>query len=200
MVGDDLRRWVHSDTESVGFQRDYTSEREPPEAVLDLRVEPLDRSLACVLFDGPQLPGADQMYLDRRREIWESGADGGYVAIDDRGRPAYLQFYIPHEQLDLVHRLWGGLFPDYGPDSLLCEGAWVPPEFRGRGLMAQGMYLTSMAAKAESPNTVRYSQTYVQCGNHGAIAGCQAAGFDVFQRRIERWRFGRQSFEFQDAR
>ena len=199
MVGKDLRRWAHSDTESLGYQRDFSVDRPPPEPVMELRIEPLDRALAHALFDEPRLTGPDQMYLDRRREIWEAGFQGGFVALAEDDRPAYLQFYIPHDQLDLVHRLWGGLFPDFGPDSLLCEGAWVPPDFRGKGLMAQGMYLTSTAAKAAAPAAVRYSQTYVQQGNRGAMAGCEAAGFDVFQRRIERWRFGRQSFEFQDA-
>jgi len=198
-VQDDVKRWISSDAESFGFQRDYTMPHEPPDQCIpNLRIEPLDEVLASKLFNEPRLTGADQLYLERRKSIWEHGFAGGYVAVDDKGQPAYLQFYIPHDQLDMVRSYWGDLFPEYGPDTLLVEGAWVPPEFRGRGLMAQGMYLTSMAAKEASPEGVRYANTYVDAGNRGARAGCEAAGFHIFQRRTERWRLGRQRFEFEN--
>ena len=198
-VQDDVRRWISSDAESFGFRRDYAVPHAPPEeSVPNLRIAPLDKTLARKLFDEPTLDGQDQLYLERRKAIWSQGFSGGYVAVDPDGRPAYLQFYIPFAELDMVRSYWGGLFPDYGSDTLLVEGAWVPPEFRGRGLMAQGMYLTSMAAKEANSEQVRYATTYVDAGNRGARVGCEAAGFALFQRRTERWRLGRQSFVFEN--
>ncbi len=198
MLGADAKRWIHSDTESLGFRRDYSIPvAQPPEPVLDLRIEPLDQSLADKLFDEPEVTGQNQLYLQRRRAMWDLGFRGGYVALDQNDQPAYLQFYIPHEQSDLVRRHWGGLFPDFGPDTLLVEGAWVPPAFRGRRVMAQGMYLTSEAAKSASPPSVRFAETYVDVGNRGAKIGCLDAGFEVFQRRTESWRLGRHTFRFE---
>jgi hypothetical protein len=196
----EARRWLHSDTESLGYRRDYQSPVEdPPEPVLDLKVEPLDASLAKALFEVPGLDSQNQLYLDRRKTMWEMGFSGGYVAVDPGGRPAYLQFFIPHEQADLAHRHWGDLFPPYGSDTLLVEGAWVPPDFRGKRVMAHGMYLISEAAKQDSPDEVRFAETYVDIGNRGAKLGCVQSGFSVFKRRTESWRFGRHTFRFEDA-
>lgn len=195
----DARQWLHSDTESIGYRRDYSKPVSGPEPVLDLRIEPLDNALASALFDIPNLDSQNRLYLDRRKAMWDMGFSGGYVAVDADGRPAYLQFFIPHEQAELAHQHWGDLFPAFGPDTLLVEGAWVPPDYRGRRVMAQGMYMISEAAKANSPEQVRYADTYVDVGNRGAKAGCLEAGFSVFQRRVESWRFGRHTFRFEDA-
>lgn len=200
LVRADARRWLHSDTESLGYRRDYaTPVVNPPEPVLDLHVEPLDAALAEALFNVPDLDAQNRLYLDRRKAMWEMGFRGGYVAVDPDRRPAFLQFFIPHEQADLAKRHWGDLFPPFGPDTLLVEGAWVPPDFRGKRAMAHGMYLISEAAKQNSPAEVRFAETYVDVGNRGAKLGCVQAGFSVFKRRVESWRLGRHTFRFEDA-
>ncbi len=194
MIVSDVRRWVRSDTESVGFCRDFTIRHEAPEARLDLRAEPLTGELARAVFDEPLLEGRDRLNLERRHAIWAQGFEGGWAAVDPSGRPAYLQFYIPHSQLRMVKSRWGPLFPDYGPDTVLVEGAWTTPEFRGQRLMAQAMNVTSEAAAQATG--FRYAVTYVEMANKGAQKGCLGAGYQVRDYRTESWRFGKQTVRF----
>ncbi|MEM9655967.1 MAG: hypothetical protein AAGA65_28030 [Actinomycetota bacterium] len=199
LLGSNVRRWFRSDTQSLGYRRDYAEPvADPPDPVLELRIEPLDDRLADALFNVPGLDANNRLYLDRRRAMWQLGFKGGYVAVAPDGRPAYLQFFIPHEQADLVGRHWGNLFPPFGPDTLLVEGAWTPPDFRGQRVMARALYLMAEEARRNSADAVRFADAYVEIGNRGADIGCRQAGFLPFQRRIESWRFGRHTFRFED--
>lgn len=200
IVAGDLRRLLLSDTDTVGLRWDVDAQgTDRPEPLLDLRAVPLDDALAAKVFDLTGLKGRDRLYLERRRAIWERGFEGGYVAIDTSGRPAYLQFYIPSTQAQLVRSHWGKMFQKHGPGTVLTEGAWVVPEFRKRGLMAQGLDVTLRAVIARSGGATRQAITYVYPDNRGALAGCRAAGYEVYQRRTETWRLGRQSFRFEAA-
>ena len=200
ILRDDLRKWLHSDTESLGYRRDYSvPAEEPPGPDWDMRVKPLDDRLADALFNVTGLDGRNRMFLDRRRAMWEAGFRGGYVVVDPDDKPVFLQFFIPSEQKALASHHWGGLFPPIRPDTMLVEGAWIPPEFRGRKVMALAMFRIAEAAKADSPASVRYAETYIEIGNRGAERGCLAAGFEVFSRRVETWRLGRHTFTFEDV-
>ncbi len=199
-VQSDAKRWLYSDIEAIGFRRDYQRPcPPPPSAGVELTALPLDEPLASKLFEDGTVEGRDLLYLSRRRSMWEHGFLGGYVAVDPDGEPVFLQFYIPHSQQPLVREYWGPLFPELGPDSFLVEGAWVPPRYRRRGIMASAMHAVSEAAKADGPDSVRYGVTFAEVANRGATFGCRDAGFDIFQRRVETWRFGRLSVRFEQA-
>ena len=193
----DFAGWMNSSTDSVGFRRDYTKIYDRhAKADVELRAVALDEPLAKVLFDTTGMKDRDKQFLDRRRLLWDEGFKGAYVAVDPDNQPAYLQWFIPHTQASKVKAYWGPLFPDYGADTLIVEGAWIPPAFRKKNVMGEGLWLTSEAAKAASPEVVRYATCYPEAANKGAVLGTHSGGYDVFQKRTETWKYGRRSVEF----
>ncbi|MEE9413817.1 MAG: hypothetical protein V3V01_00950 [Acidimicrobiales bacterium] len=196
----DVAHWMSSQTESVGFRRDYTKTyAAPPVPDVELTAVALDATLATRLFDSKGLKDRDKQFLDRRRTLWEEGFEGGYVAVDPQGEPAYLQFFIPHSQADKVRSYWGPLFPDFGPETLIVEGAWIPPGHRKKNVMGSGLHLVTELAKQRSPDVVRYGLCYPEAANKGAVLGTRSGGYDVVEKRTETWKFGRRSVSFEPA-
>lgn len=196
----DVQHWMSSETESVGFRRDYTKDYPaPPLPDVSLTAVDLDEMLANKLFDTAGLKVRDRQFLDRRRALWDEGFEGGYVAVDPDGEPAYLQFFIPHSQAALVKSYWGPLFPDFGPETLIVEGAWIPPAFRKQNVMGHGLHLVTEAAKERSPDVVRYALCYPEAANRGAVLGTRSGGYDVIEKRTETWKLGRRSVSFEAA-
>jgi hypothetical protein len=198
----DVARWAWSEGEAVGFRSDLTRPVEPPPSRIEITIAPLDKALAPAVFDTTGLDPADLLYLERRRAIWDAGFDGGWVALDPSGTPAYLQWFIPSHQSDLVQSFWGGLFPRIEPGTLLAEGAWVPPPFRGQKIMAEAMARfgqATRAAGAAQGDEVTHATTWVSTGNRGALFGCVDAGYAVDRRRTETWRLGRRTLTFAPA-
>ncbi len=198
-VGADVGHWVNSQSESIGLRRDFTRSYPVPTSSLGrLTAAPLDDELAARVFDRRGLEPRDQQLLERRHALWQAGFDGGYVALTSDGEPAYLSWFIPHYQADKVRDYWGPLFR-FGPDTLIGEGAWVSPKFRGFGLMAMGHYVLTEAAKADAAPGVRYVTAYAESKNRGASHGTYRAGYEVFTRRIETWRLGKRFVRFEPA-
>ncbi len=199
-VTTDVVGWMNSSTDSVGFRRDFTKTYDRhTKADVELRAVALDESLAEVLFDTDGLKDRDKQFLDRRCRLWKEGFTGAYVAVDPDNQPAYLQWFIPHTQAPKVKAYWGPLFPEFGADTLIVEGAWIPPAFRKKNVMGEGLWLTSEAAKANSSDVVRYAMCYPEATNKGAVLGTYSGGYDVFQKRTETWKFGRRSVKFTPA-
>ncbi len=190
----DLRRWIRSDTVSAQMRRDFSVPFEPKPAEVALTAVPLDDDLARKLFDVDVSP-QDRVYLERRRSFWETGFDGGFVAVTDDGDPAYLQWLIPNRQHDLVTDYFGPLFPDLGPDGLVVEGAWVPPAYRKKKVMGEGLSLVSEAAAAHFG--AASATCFPEAGNKGAVRGSQAGGYVIEGRRIDSWRMARRSVHFE---
>ncbi len=190
----DVRRWLNSDTVSARMRRDFSIPFTPSPAEVPLTAVPLDAELATKLFDIEVSP-RDRVYLERRRSFWETGFEGGFVAVTDDGEPAYLQWLIPNHQRDLLTEYFGPLFPDLGPDGLIVEGAWVPPDFRKRKVMGEGLSLVSEAAAAHFG--AAFAICFPEAGNAGAVKGSQAGGYVIEGRRIDRWRFARRSVVFE---
>ncbi len=196
----DIAGWMNSSTESVGFRRDFTKTyNRHTKADIALTAVALNDALAERTFNTDGMKDRDKQFLDRRRAIWEEGFQGAYVAVDPDGEPAYLQWFIPHTQAAKVKSYWGPLFPDFGADTLIVEGAWIPPAFRKKNVMGEGLYLTSEAAKAGSPDVVRYATCYPEAANKGAVLGTHSGGYDVFEKRTETWKYGRRSVDFVPA-
>ncbi len=201
-VKEDLQGWISSETDSVGLRRDYEKTYAyPSSADIPLEAVLLDNNqeLADRLFDTTGLKDRDKQFLDRRRAIYEAGFLGGWVAVDPDGAPAYLQWFIPHSQAAKLKDYWGPLFPDYGPETLIVEGAWIPPAFRKRNVFSEALYILSDAAKAASPDVVRYATCYPEAANKGAVIGTRGSGYDVFEKRTETWKYGRRSVTFVPA-
>lgn len=195
----DLRRWAWSEAEAVGFRFDARAEHvAPPPALVDLVARPLDDQLAERVFDFEGLGSADRLYLERRQNIHRSGLPGGWVAVDPDGNPAYLQWLIPAMHAAQIGEFFGPIFGAIASDTLLVEGAWIPPAFRKQKVMGAGLALVTEAALAASPEA-RYAVCYPAADNRGAVLGTRSAGYEVFEKRTEQWRLGRRSFHFAPA-
>lgn len=94
----------------------------PRTGPVDLMAVPLDVDMAKRVFDTTGLDERDRALLERRRVIWEAGFDGGFVAVDRYGTPAYLQWFLGHQDRDRIRAHWGPLFPPLPADTLLVEG------------------------------------------------------------------------------
>jgi hypothetical protein len=195
----DLRRFAWSEAEAVGLRFTYGTPTNPPPADVPLTPVPLDAALAAKVFDMTDLSPMDRHYLERRAAMWEAGFGGGWVAVDDHGEPVYLQWLIPPGEHELIKSFFGPLFPDFDGDTLLVEGAWIPPSFRKRHVMAEGLALVTEAAGKCSGPEIRYAQCYPAADNRGAVLGTRSSGYEVNQKRIERWRFGRCTVTFEPA-
>lgn len=188
----DLRRWAWSESDACGMRFSRGDVAAPPPARVALHVRPLDESIASAVFDVADLSADDQLYLDRRRAIYDAGFTGGWLAVDDDDRPAYLQWLIPPAEKIRIRSFFGPLF-DLPDDTLLVEGAWVPPDFRRLKVMGQGLALVTAAALASHGDEIRHAQCYPAADNRSALLGTRSAGYSVNQLRTERWRLGRCS-------
>ncbi len=198
-VAADLRRWAWSESHACGLRFTRGTEVTPPPAQVALHAVPLDDRIACDVFDLANLSSADQLFIDQRREMYDAGFDGGWVAVDDDERPAYLQFLVPPTQRELIAKVFGDGKFDVPDDTLLVEGAWIPPEFRKRKVMGEGLALVTQAALASHDDDIRYAQCYPAADNKGAVLGTKSAGYEVNHRSVETWRLGRRTIEVMPA-
>lgn len=194
----DLKRWTNSEVHAIGLRRVLEVEPETPKSLVALTAQPIDAAMAEKIFDVEGLSPIDQLYLDRRRNIFEAGFRGGWCAIDPDGNPAYVQWLIPGADGAKVHDFFGNLFPPLDEDTLFIEGAWIPPMFRKQKVMSEGLALVTRAAAESTPGS-RYAVAFVTEDNRGAAFGTRAAGYDVFMKRTEQWRMGRLTTTFVDA-
>lgn len=191
----DLRRWIWSEQHAIGFRRDLAVEPDPPRSLVALSARRIDAELAPKIFDIEGLSAIDQLYLDRRRNIYAAGFGGGWCAVDADGRPAYVQWLIPGAEAREVHAFFPGLFPKLDEDTLFIEGAWIPPEFRKQKVMGEGLAIVTKAAAEATPGS-QFAVAFVADNNKGAAFGTRSAGYEVFMQRTQRWRFGRCTTTF----
>jgi hypothetical protein len=185
----DMRRWSWSDDLAVGMKRDLTVAHTPPPAKVALDILPLDDDLATRLFDERGLDSDSLLEMEGRRRLWEDGIPNPYVAIDDEGSPCYVQWAIPGSEAARVEQYFGGGFPKLAPNELLLEAAWALPSARGKRIMSEAMSRITEAAAADHHNAI----TFVGIDNEASIRGCRAAGFEVYVRRLEKWRLGHRT-------
>jgi len=194
----DLRRWANSETHAVGLRRVLEIEPDPPKSLVPLTAKPIDATTAPRIFDVEGLSPIDQLYLDRRQNMYDAGFRGGWCAVDPEGNPAYVQWLIPGADGPKVRAFFGDLFPPLDEDTLFIEGAWIPPMFRKQKVMSEGLALVTRAAADATPGS-RFAVAFVTEDNRGAAFGTRAAGYDVFMKRTERWRMGRLTTTFGPA-
>lgn len=191
----DLKRWSYSTTVAFGLRYDFSqTPAGQPDCELSFRVVPLTAELAARVFDTSGLGDSDRALLDRRRAIWDAGFEGGHVALADNGDPIYLQWVIPPRQAEKVRQYWGDLFDDLDDNTALVEGVWVPPRYRGRGIMAAASVAINQVSEP-----FRYAVAFVADDNHAALRGFTSAGYQVHTVRTERWLGGRRTVQFKPA-
>jgi len=195
-LGADLRRWTWSDDLAVGMARDMAIAHAPPPARVPIDIVPLDDRLAGLLFDGTGLDPAALRDMEARRRLWSDGIPTAFVAVDETGTPCYVQWAIPGSEAALIREYFNGGFPELASDELLLEAAWATPAARGKRIMAEAM---SRITEAGSTPGTRRAITFVGVDNEPSIRGCQAAGFEVYIERAERWRLGRRSLSWGES-
>jgi hypothetical protein len=99
----------------------------------------------------------------------------------------------------MARSLFGPVVPELPADTIYTDGAWVPPEFRGRGVMAEAMAQAGAMVRAEHGDAVRSAMTYVPLANPGALRSVRAAGYEVIELRTEMWRLGSCTVSFVPA-
>jgi hypothetical protein len=195
----DVSRWAWSEDLAVGLQFDFGSDvADPPSSLVPLTAQLLTDELAPNVFDLTGLNSSDRLYLERRRSIWEAGFDGGWLAVDPEGEPAYLQWLIPGHQHEKVREFFGPIFGDVSADTLVVEGAWVPPAFRKQKVMPAGLQAVTLAAGEANPDA-NFALCYPAANNRGAVLGTRSSGYAVVAKRTETWRIGRRSFTFEPS-
>lgn len=197
-IAADIRRWTWSEALAVGFRCDLSVSASPPPAEVSLCAQPIDDALAAKIFGVTGLSSHDQLFLDRRHNIWNAGFSGGWAAVDPDGEPAYVQWLIPPTEAAKVRTFFGPIFPELPPDTLLVEGAWIPPAFRRRKVMGEGLALVTVAAGEHTPGS-RFAVCFPAADNRGACFGTRSAGYEVFNKRTERWRLARRRTYFEAA-
>lgn len=193
----DVRQWLWSEQEYVGLTRTLSQTFEPSPANVSLRAELMDESLAAKVFDFSNLGERDATYLGRRRRFYDAGFENGFVAVTPEGEPAFLQWLIPPSQNDKIKDFFGPIFP-LDNETLIVEGAWIPPKFRKERVMGAGLSLVTEAAALASPEASK-AMCFPERANSGAVKGSMAGGYEITTLRTTQWRVGRRSISFADT-
>jgi RimJ/RimL family protein N-acetyltransferase len=191
-----LKTRLDSVTPSLGLARDLQVPFEPPPAKVPVEVRPLrpGEEIDFLAMDDPDLDDdAAHMILQQRR-LLDSVPGTCWIAVDRDGRPAYMQCQILPEHEAGLRALFGDLFPRLRPGQALLDGAYTPPAFRGKGIMAHAMAIIAATAAEKGARSV---VTYVREDNIASLKGCKKAGFWPYTRRLEIYRFGRRQIRFE---
>lgn len=191
----DVQTWLWSEQRYCGLRRDLTKPYEPPAADVELRAVPIEE-VADKVFGVEGLSERDATYLERRRRIFDAGFKNGFVAVAPGDEPAYLQWLIPPSQNDMVADFFGPLFP-LDNDTLVVEGAWIPPAYRKANVFGQGLSLVTEAAAAASPEASS-AVCFPELANKGAVRGSALGGYEISHLRTDTWRLGRRTVAFTD--
>ena len=191
----DIGNWMWSEQRYCGLRRDLTKPYEPPKADIALHAVPIEE-VADKVFGVQGLSERDETYLERRRRIFEAGFKGGFVAVTADSDPAYLQWLIPPSQNAMVADFFGPLFP-LDDDTLVVEGAWIPPAYRKANVFGEGLSLVSEAAALAAPEATS-AVCFPELANKGAVRGSVLGGYEISHLRTDTWRLGRRTVEFTD--
>lgn len=191
-----LRQRLYSDTTAIGLRRDLDVAFAAPHAKIPLAVRPLETSDVDPLLAVDEGEATDELIVLRDLQTWllREGLGTCYVAVDEAGRPCYMQLLIGAGENEHVQRYFRGLMPMLAADEALLEGAYTPPQHRGQGIMSAAMALVAERAAAAG---ARYVITFVNEDNLPSLKGCRRAGFTPFVRRTKRHRLFRRTVTFE---
>lgn len=195
----ELRKWLWSDSVAFGLERDLTKPLEAPEALLPIRVRPLEPDDERKLFaQAPATTNASSdptaYLLENRRAFLQQRIPTCYVAVTQENEPCYMQWLIGPQSNDQVRLYFQGIFPKLERDDRLLEYAFTPPKFQGKRIMAAAM--ARVAEKGTESGATR-AITFVDADNIAALKGCKRAGFTPYVKRTTSWRLLRRSVRFE---
>ena len=116
-----------------------------------------------------------------------------YVAVDDNDVPYFRQWLMDSKENNKIAAYFGDEFPVLKDNEALLEGAFIPPEKRGLGIMSAGI---CKIINQEVEADVRYVITFVDAHNIASLKGCSRAGFFPYILRIEKWFMFKRKVKF----
>jgi GNAT superfamily N-acetyltransferase len=189
------RTRLYSRRGAIGLRRDLTVPFAVPQAKIPLTVRPLraDDDLTFIA-DQPDLdPDLAQARL-RQRWLLTADLPTCWIAIDDDGAAAYMQWLIAPEHNDRIREWWGGLFPELKPGEALLEGAYTSDSHRGKGVMSHAM---ARIAEHAADFGARHVITFVGHENIASLKGCERSGFSPYIERRDSWSLFHRNVSFQ---
>jgi len=189
-----LRR-MRSRTTYYGLERDLKKPAAMPASRIPIIVRPLmEQDIPFILArSGNGRSEQELKDMARRSLLIKAEFSRCFVAADPNNRPCYMQWLIGPEENKKVQDYFKGGFPVLGPDEVLLEGAYTPPQYRGMGIMACAMFQISEKGKGIG---AKRAMTFVHENNTAALAGCTRAGFHKFLIREDVWRNFRRTLSF----
>jgi len=188
-VSNRLKRHLFGRWTSIGFRRDMSIPYPAPAAKIPLRIRPLEDRDIDILFAMPE-DASPEVIRDvlERREMKDAGIKTCFVAVTSDNVPCYMQWLIPAEFNPTIRSFFNRRFPELKPNEMLLEGAFVPPGFRGMGIMPAAMALIAEQAKTFGADAII---TFVEHDNIPSLKGCKRAGFNPYLIRRDEFLLNR---------
>jgi len=167
---------IYSRPVDLGLRRDLSVAVQPPSARIDFELRPLrDDDDLSFLTQAPAGESDEEavLRLNQLRFV-RAAIPTCYVAVTPDNRIAFMQWIIAARDIPRMNALFGPIYPAFAQDEALLEGAYSPPEFRGKGLMAAG--LTRVAAFGTHFGA-KSAYTFVGDDNLRSLKGCKKSGF-----------------------
>jgi RimJ/RimL family protein N-acetyltransferase len=189
----------HSEWVSLGLRRDLQVPFAVPAAKIPVTVRPLLDADWAELFDleSANIPEEERLLRTSRKELAQEGIGSPFVAITDTGEPAYVQWLFTSHENEQMREFFNNVFPHFGPDEMLLEGAFTPEKHRGKGIMPSAM---AQIAETAATRGARWVVTFVTEDNIPSLKGCNRAGFTPYIRRSVRWNGLRKTVTFSGLR
>jgi GNAT superfamily N-acetyltransferase len=184
------RAW--SESIALGLRADVAQLPPRREAKVPVTMTPVLGEEFTAFRTTEAVDAEDAVELVQRDRMAAGGVATLLVASSEDGAPMYAQWLVKSDAQAPLHRVTGGLFPHLADGEGLLEGAYTFPDFRGLGLMADGMWQLLARARDEGATAV---YTYVGPENIASLKGCARVGFELDHVRIARRRAGRTSIE-----
>lgn len=168
---------------SIGLRRDLSLDVTPPRASIPLHVREIRASDVPLLLPTrcAHLPRAERREVTNRRSLISQNIQQCFVAIDaSTQRPCFIQWALRSSSNEFIQRFFKGRFPALRSNQVLLENAYTPPDYRGRGIMADAMNRIALILKQDSIDELI---TFVDHENYSSIKGCARAGFSAYTVR-----------------
>ena len=179
-----VARRVWSSEDSFGLACPLGDLPEPRAAKIPVKMERQD----LARFEQEHDLSQEEEYI---RTWCQEGVSTLYAALDPHGEPIYLQWLLTPGDEAALHRAAPGLFPDLEPDETMVEGAYTFSNFRGQGVMGDGMHqLLELAQETGATRCL----TYVPFDKVGALRGCHKVGFELDHVREARRRLNKRVY------
>lgn len=150
----EVGREIASVETSYGFRRDLHRPFKARPASIPIELRLFEKRDIELLALGRAPRDSRKALLDRltRTKTIEAGIPSLiYVAAAADGSPCFLQCVILPARNGRLNAYYKGYFPPLAQDEVLLEGAFIPEQYRGKGIMACAMSQVAQKSRASGP-------------------------------------------------